>query len=90
MIRKARPMMGESDRDDSITKLEPGSVELMQLKSAADSIKLLRMKLARGLEKRDRLVCLAVAAGASQETTAAAARTTQARVSQIVARGADS
>ena len=82
-------MMGESDRDDSITKLEPGSVELMQLKSAADSIKLLRMKLARGLEKRDRLVCLAVAAGASRETTAAAARTTQARVSQIVARGAD-
>ena len=83
-------MMGESDRDDSITKLEPGSVELMRLKSAADSIKLLRMKLARGLEKRDRLVCLAVAAGASQETAAAAARTTQARVSQIVARGADS
>lgn len=82
-------MTGESDRDDSITKLEPGAVELMQLQSTADSIKLLRQKLARSLAKRDRLVQLAVAADVPQRKIAQAARTTQARVAQIIARGAD-
>lgn len=80
-------MTGESDRDDSITPLEPGAVELMQLKSTAESIKLLRQKLARQLTKRDVLVLYAVKAGKPQREVAEAGRMTQARVGQIVARG---
>lgn len=79
-------MTGESDRDDSITKFEPGEIELYQLISATSSVKLLREKLRRSLAKRDKLVVLALDAGQSQARVAQAAKTTQARVAQIAAK----
>ena len=71
-------------------QFEPGEVELYQLISTVQSIKLLRAKLKRSIAKRDALVLAALNAGQSQSKVASAAKTSQARVAQIVAKAAAS
>lgn len=67
-------------------QFDPGEVQLHQLISTVQSIKLLRSKLQRTIAKRDALVLDALAAGQSQRKVAMAASTTQARVAQIAAK----
>lgn len=67
-------------------QFEPGEVQLHQLISVTQSIKLARSRLSKALAKRDALVLEALAAGQPQRRVAMAASTTQARVAQIAAK----
>ena len=71
-------------------QFEPGEVELYQLISTVQSIKLLRSKLKRAIAKRDALVLAALDAGQPQSKVASAAKTSQARVAQIAAKASAS
>ena len=71
-------------------QFKPGEVELFQLISTVQSIKLLRAKLKRAIDKRDALVLAALDAGQPQSKVAFAAKTSQARVAQIAAKAVKS
>ena len=79
--------MTENQIDVEPTRqFKPGEVELFQLISTVQSIKLLRAKLQRAIERRDALVLAALDAGQPQSKVALAAKTSQARVAQIAAK----
>lgn len=92
-------MTGESNRAYSSTAtgsipevktLEPGDLLVQQLEVVTRELRTLRKNMVRVLAKRDELVARAVGAGIAQREVAKAAKLTQSRVAQIVAKGAAS
>lgn len=77
-------------RDNVTMPLPAGGVLLARLRTVSEKITQLRRRTALLTMERDVLILQATREGATQAAVAEAAGTTQARVSQIVLRGASS